>query len=272
MKARTGFCRRTIYGLAGGMLALCLSAFAVTPALASPSPSTHGPVVLVDDTTTTAVPTTTTVPATTTTVPATTTTVPATTTTRPSTTTTVESSTTTTTKPLIAPAPTASKTPWALIILIIVLVLAILGVILLLVSRKKKGVEAAWRRTVVPALSDAGLARESLLSGNAMSDDPELRGAVGVQVERAATALDHAASSAPDEDAGALASSAAVSLRGMAFAIEADRLLRHGTAAPSGAQLAQADEARRARDSELHTALARLSTRIGSGPASRTGR
>jgi hypothetical protein len=153
-----------------------------------------------------------------------------------------------------------------LIILIVVLVLAIIGIILLLAARRRRGVEATWRKAVVPALSDAQLARESLLSGNAVSDDPEVRGAVAVQVERASVALEHAVPGAPDPQAGNLATSAAGALRGLAFAIEADRLLRHGTAAPSGMQLAQADEARRARAAELNSALVRLSTRIGSAP------
>jgi hypothetical protein len=90
---------------------------------------------------------------------------------------------------------------------------------------------------------------------------------VEVQVEKAAVALERTVPSAPDPESGALATSAAGGLRGLAFAIEADRLLRHGTSPPSGLQLAQADEARRARTNELNTALARLSTRIGSGSA-----
>jgi hypothetical protein len=125
---------------------------------------------------------------------------------------------------------------------------------------------------VVPALSDAQLARESLATGNAASEDPELRGAVAVQVERAAVALDGAARKAPDPDATSLATSAAGALRGLAFAIEADRLLRHGASAPTGAQLAQADQARRDRGTELNTALARLSARIGSPPGSSSRR
>ena len=161
---------------------------------------------------------------------------------------------------------TASKTPWGLIIAIVVLVLAIGLVILLLMARRRRGVEAAWRKAVVPALSDAQLARASLLSDNAVSADPEVRSAVAVQVERAAVALDHTVSTAPDPEAGAMASTAAGALRGLAFAVEADRLLRHGTAAPTGMQLAQADEARRARSSELTAALVRLSARIGSAP------
>jgi hypothetical protein len=167
---------------------------------------------------------------------------------------------------------TSSKTPWALIALIIVLVIAIVVVALLLRVRKQRGEEAAWRRAVVPALSDAQLARESLFSGNAMSDDAEPRAAVAVQVERAAAALERSLSTAPDDAAGNAATAAAGSLRGLAFAIEADRLLRHGTAAPSGTQLAQADEARRTRSAELNTALARLSTRVSSGAGSSASR
>jgi hypothetical protein len=223
------------------------------------------------DTTTTVAPdttTTTTVPATTTTTtlpPTTTTLSPTTTTTtrptHPSSTTTTGSSTTTTTVPA---ASTSSSTPWGLIVVIVVLVIAIGLVLLLLASRRRRGVETDWHRAVVPALSDAQLARASLLSGNAESDDPQVRGAVEVQVERAATALERTVAGAPDPEAGTMATTAANGLRGLAFAIEADRLLRHGTSAPTGVQLAQADEARRARGNELNAALARLSARIGS--------
>jgi hypothetical protein len=230
---------------------------------ADPSPA--------DASSTTTVPVTTTVPSTTTTtVPTTTTTVAPTTTSTiavPRTTTSSSSTTTTTLPPATT---TSSSTPWGLIALIVVLVVAVLVVALLLRSRKKKATEVQWRRVVVPALSDAQLARESLLSGNALSADAELRGAVSVQAERAAVALDHAASTAPDPQAAATASGAAGALRGLAFAIEADRLLRQGSSAPTGIQLAQADEARRARQAELNTALARLSARIGSASHSAT--
>jgi hypothetical protein len=155
---------------------------------------------------------------------------------------------------------------------IIVLVIAIVLVALLMRSRKRRGVEAEWRRAVVPALSDAQLARESLAGGNAASEDPEVRGAVAVQVERAAVALDGTARKAPDPEARSMATATAGALRGLAFAIEADRLLRHGTSAPTGVQLAQADQARRDRSTELNTALARLSARIGSPPGSSSRR
>ena len=221
------------------------------------------PAVLVD-TTTTVPDTTTSVPATTSTLPPTTTTSPCrprppppTPTTSSTTTTTHPSTTTTTCRPRhVLVDPVGPDRP------VVVLVLAIVAVILLYVSRNKKAAAAAWRRRALPALSDARLAREALLSPSAVADDAELRGAVAVQVERAATALDHAGSTAPDPSAGGSATTAAGALRGLAFAIEADRLLRNGAAAPTGVQLAQADQARRDRDAELQGALARLQSHV----------
>ena len=196
----------------------------------------------------------------TTTVPATTTTVAPTTSIAPRTTTSSTRATPpTTTAPVLKS--TSSSTPWWLIVLIVVLVLLIVLVIALLVRRRKRAAETAWHGAVVPALADANLARQSLLSGNAAAEDPEVRGAAGLQAERAARALEQAARWAPDTESADLTTSAAASLRGLAFAVEADRLLRHGSAAPTGTQLAEADQARRTRDSELGTALARLSAR-----------
>jgi hypothetical protein len=252
-------------------VAACLGALALVGtgvAAAVPVPSGPAPVLVADpSTTTTEPPTTTVAPTTTTEAPTTTTTEPATTTTEPERTTTTTEPATTTSQPA-----TTKSSSTGLIVLIVVLVVLIVAIALLLVSRKKKAAEAEWRRAVVPAASDAQLAHDALLSGNAESEDPEVRGAVAVQVERAASALDRSVPSAPDEQAGAMASGAAAAVRNLAFAIEADRLLRHGTSSPSGAQLAQADEARRSRGSELNTALARLSARVASARGKSSGR
>ncbi len=244
----------------GAALLMAAGTLAASPvASAAPTPPVLTAVV---PTTLTPPPTTpTTVPETTTTTTPPTTTTSTTTTTVPPTTTTSSSTTTTTLAPLVA-TNTSSKTPWALIIVIVVLVLAIVLVFVLLAARRRRGAEATWRNAVVPALSDAQLARASLLSDNAVSGDSEVRSAVAVQAERAAVALDHTVPTAPDPEAGQMAATAAGALRGLAFAVEADRLLRHGTAAPTGMQLAEADEARRARTGELSTALARLATRV----------
>ncbi|HEY7917478.1 MAG TPA: hypothetical protein VIC86_10925 [Acidimicrobiales bacterium] len=246
---------------------LAALALASVPAAGAAPGGVHAPGVVMaaaapTDTSSTTTSTTAPPPTTTTTAPPTTT-IEAATTTRPVPTTATTTPVTTTT---VAGQTTSSTTPWALIGVIIALVLAIVLVALLLRSRRRRGVESDWRRSVTPALSDARLARESLLSGNATSDDPEVLGAVSIQVERAAVALERTVAIAPDPQAGGMATSLAGALRGLAFAVEADRLLRHGTSAPSGAQLAQADEARRARTAELNTALARLSTRVGPAP------
>jgi len=227
-----------------------------------------------DTTTTTEMATTTTAPIVTTTVPATTTTtaapttttVPATTSTSRVTTTTRDIATTTTTMAPVTP--TSSSFPWGLVLLIVAIVAAIVLVALLLRSRSKGAAIETWRKRSLPALTDARLAREALLSASAVADDPELRGAVQVQVDRAATALEEAGRAAPEPGAGGSATTAAGALRGLAFAVEADRLLRHGAAAPTGVQLAQADEARRARDAELQVALARFESQVAPPTAS----
>jgi C4-dicarboxylate-specific signal transduction histidine kinase len=246
---------------AGVALATC--AFTLSLSSATPASATTTTTVPV---TTTTVPVTTTT-TTTTTSTTTTTTVPKTTTTVPKTTTTVPNTTTTTTTPKKTSSGLSSAAV-ALIIVAIVVVLAVILLLVLLSRRRRQQALAAWRRSVLPAVSDAHLARDALLSPNAMSDDPELRGSVEVLTDRSARALEQAALTAPDEVGQSAANSVARSLRGLAFAVEADRLLRHGAGAPSGTQLAEADDARRSRLAELDSGLSRLSAQLGA-PSSR---
>jgi len=212
-------------------------------------------------TTTTAAPTTTTsVPATTTTVPATTTTVPATTTTRAHASTTTSHPTTTTTAKT-----SSSSTAWGWILLAVVLVLAV-GLVALLIARtRRQGRAADWQRSVLPAVTAAELARDLVLS-QTETDDPQRRASVGVQVDEAVTGLERAAATAPDEASRALSTRAAEGLRGLAFAVEADHLMRSGGEHPTGAQLASADAARRNRSAELAAALAELKASITPPP------
>ncbi|HEY2593613.1 MAG TPA: hypothetical protein VGK33_06910, partial [Chloroflexota bacterium] len=60
----------------------------------------------------------------------------------------------------------------------------------------------------------------------------------------------------------AVTTRAAESLRGLAFAVEADHLMRSGGEHPTGAQLAAADAARRSRSAELDVALGDLKEAI----------
>ena len=206
-------------------------------------------------TTTTLAPTTTTVPPTT--APTTTTTVPSTTTTRVRPTTTTSSSTTTTT---VAKSTSSSKT-WGWVLLAVVIALAALLVGLLIARSRRQGREVDWERSVRPAVTAAELARELVLS-QSESDDAQRRANVNVQVDDAVDGLERAAAAAPDETHRALCMRCADSLRGLAFAIEADHLMRSGGQTPTGEQLASADLARRNRSAELNGALQDLKLAI----------
>jgi hypothetical protein len=236
VRATVGALAAVTLGVAGGLAA---------PAAAQPPTSSS--------TTTTLAPTTTT-----TATPATTTTLAPTTTTRTprSTTTIAQPSTTTTTA-----ATTSSSTPWGWIILAIVLALAVLLIILLIARNRAKGREAVWQRSVLPAVNAAELARELVLS-QTDTDDAQRRASVAAQVDDAVEGLERSAASAPDETSRALCERCADSLRGLAFAVEADRLMRSGGEHPTGEQLAAADQARRQRTAELDTALQQLRAEV----------
>jgi hypothetical protein len=203
--------------------------------------------------------TTTTLPATTTTAPTTTTTLPATTTTRarPTTTTSHPATTTTTT----AAKTSSSSKVWGWVLLAAAIALAAILVGYLIARNRRQARAVDWRRSVLPAVAAAELARELVVS-LAPPDDPQRRADVGVQVDEAVAALERAAASAPDEVNRTLCTRCAESLRGLAFAVEADYLLRSGGGHPTGEQLAAADAARRNRSAELDAALRNLKAAI----------
>ena len=146
-----------------------------------------------------------------------------------------------------------------------VLVLAV-GLVALLIARtRRQGRAADWQRSVLPAVTAAELARDLVLS-QTETDDQQRRASVGVQVDEAVTGLERAAATAPDEPSRALSTRAAEGLRGLAFAVEADHLMRSGGEHPTGAQLASADAARRNRSAELAAALAELKASIAPPP------
>jgi hypothetical protein len=143
----------------------------------------------------------------------------------------------------------------------VVILLAILLVFLLIARTKRQGRVADWQRLVQPAIASAELARDLVLS-QAPTDDAQRRASVNVQVDEAVAGLERAAASAPDEEHAALCTRCAESLRGLAFAVEADHLMRSGGEHPTGAQLAAADAARRNRTAELEAALRDLKTAV----------
>lgn len=211
--------------------------------------------------TTTLAPTTTAAPTTTTTEAPTTTTEAPTTTSSSSTTT---SSTTTTTIAPVSASSGGSDVPWGWIIAALAVVA--LALIAILVRRRVVGKrnEEAWKAEARNVLGDAELARD-MLEGEArpgQDEDPARRATVRNNVENVGASLDRLASIAPTKEDAASATAVAESLRGYAFALEAERLLRDGPNAPTGDQLASADQARRTRDADLDRALGALRTRV----------
>jgi len=93
-------------------------------------------------------------------------------------------------------------------------------------------------------------------------DDAQRRASVAAQVDDAVNGLERAAASAPDDVSRNLSERSAESLRGLAFAVEADHLMRSGGENPTGEQLAAADQARRHRRTELESALAELKAAV----------
>ncbi len=132
--------------------------------------------------------------------------------------------------------------------------LAIVLVAFLIARTRRQGQAAEWRRTVRPAVTATELARDLVLS-QTENDDQERRSHVALQVDEAVESLERAAASAPDDISRGMCTRCAESLRGLAFAIEADHLMRSGGQRPTGDQLASADAARRHRSAELNQAL-----------------
>jgi len=221
--------------------------------VAVPSPPTWAST---DPTTTTSAPTTTTTtiaPTTTTssTSPPTTrtTTVPAT----------ASTSTTTTTLPK---ANSTSSDTWVLVVIAVAaaVVLALLiGV--LVAGRRRRRANSAWLPSARTALDSAVAARDLLLSEPADAD-AATHEAIRAKVGEAARMLDGASARGPDEEARTASHDAAEELRGLLFAVEAQRLLPTGRTPPTADQLAQADLQRRTRESELERALVRLGRRV----------
>ncbi len=217
------------------------------------------------ETTTTEVTTTSTsAPPSTSSTTTTTTLAPTTTTTAHPTTSTTHEPTTSTTHPTTTTtraSSTSSSTPWGWIILAVVLVLAAILVAVLIARSRRQGREVDWQRSVRPAVTAAELARDLVLS-QTDNDDAQRRASVSVQVEEAVEGLERAADTAPDDLSRNMAARSAESLRGLAFAVEADHLMRSGGEHPTGEQLAAAAAARRNRAAELEANLLELKAAV----------
>jgi hypothetical protein len=146
---------------------------------------------------------------------------------------------------------------------VLVVLAIVLAIVLVRMRQSRHRSESAWRADAARTYDNAVLVR-SMLDDEARPgerEDPTHRATVRDRVEGVAASLDRLAANAPDDSARQSAANAAESLRGLAFAREAERLLREAPTAPTGDQLATADQTRRARAGELDAALAALRQR-----------
>jgi hypothetical protein len=139
----------------------------------------------------------------------------------------------------------------------------VIALVVLLVNRRNRSqAMETWRAEAAGALDAARLAQNLLPPSGQEIGDVAHWASVQERAAAAAHTLDSLAASAPADDARSAAAAAAASMRGLVFALDSDRLLRDGAQPPTGAQLADADAATRARSSELQQALARLDATV----------
>ena len=175
-----------------------------------------------------------------------------------------EPSTTSTIAPNATPAPTTSttsSTPWGWILGAVLVAGLALAIVLILLARSRRAARAAWTAAARPALQEVASVRD-LLQDPATRATTEGRESVDSQVSRAEATLDQLMTTAPDDVSRIATSTTASSLRGLLFAVEAERLLNSGDSPPTADQLVDADEAHRTRSRDLDAALHRLSALI----------
>ena len=112
-----------------------------------------------------------------------------------------------------------------------------------------------------PVLVQATMVRDRLVG--APQPDPAGRAAISEQLQSVTSSLTRVANSAPTDEFSAAANAVSENLRGLSFAQEASDLLRSGPAAPSGEQLAKADQDTRTQLAQLDAAIAGLRAQMG---------
>ena len=143
---------------------------------------------------------------------------------------------------------------------VVALLLVVLAVVLFSRSRSRRRARDTWRTEVEPVLAQTTMVRDRLVG--AQSQDPAGRAAITEQLQSVTSSLARVANSAPSDELTAAANAVGENLRGLSFAQEASDLLRSGTAAPSGQQLARADQDSRTQLAQLDAAIATLRAQI----------
>lgn len=132
--------------------------------------------------------------------------------------------------------------------------------------RNQRRALTAWRQRSGGLVDAAHVARTLLPATGEDEGEPEHWHQVRREAERVADLLLTASGEAPGRDTATAMQSTADALRGLTFAIEAERLLRDGSRAPTADQLAGAEAATRARSADLDRALQQLDIYLPTSP------
>jgi hypothetical protein len=119
---------------------------------------------------------------------------------------------------------------------------------------------------------DAARLARSMLQPGTVDVHSEQWQAVRSRTEEAARSLERAGAHAPTDDGKLRARRTAEALRGLAFAVEANALVRSEQPPPTGEQLLEADAAIRSRAADLDASLRSLEALVdpeGTGDAAR---
>jgi hypothetical protein len=120
-------------------------------------------------------------------------------------------------------------------------------------SRRKKAADLAWRARARPLITEVQLAKGMLLDA-ASAADPGHRASVQLEVGTTVDALERLAAEAPDASARNAAGELSEALRGLSFAVEANRLVRDPSHTPTTEELVQADSSVSDRTRQLDAA------------------
>jgi hypothetical protein len=151
--------------------------------------------------------------------------------------------------------------PWGWIIGgLAVLALAVVLVIVM-ASKKRSAIFESWRQSTLPLLAEVRLTGSMVVDG-ASSASADHRADVQAEVDRTVSALATAAVSAPEGEPKTATNALREALLGLAFAVEASRLVHDPRHSPTATELRDAAEAVTTRQRGFDSAFTRLETLV----------
>jgi hypothetical protein len=143
------------------------------------------------------------------------------------------------------------------------LIAAIVTAILLIGRRRRQRALERWRRDTARLVDSAGFARSLVPAEVTTIQDPERWRSLSEQIEHVAVSFDESGVDAPTTETKAAARDAAVALRALVDAVDAERSLRDRVPGATPEQIDEAAGVSRRRAREVDAALERLENLVG---------